>query len=88
MFGRALVGALNLSWPGLESAKAFADAGDLGAACDAVASYYAHSNTSSWLRIGPVTPGTGTVGGDTDAAVFNDTFTGFPSPSGPVKMLR
>ncbi len=86
--GAAVVQAVNLSWPGLEAARAAASSGDLGAACSAVAAYYSNGNSSAWLRIGPVAPGTGVVGGETDAMVFKDLFTNFPSPAGYVKMPR
>ena len=50
--------------------------GDLETACEALASYYLHSNTSSWLRIGPVTPGTGREGKGSlvDNVVDDDVF--------------
>ena len=60
--GLAVMSALNLTYPGLEAVAAANAAGDLDAACEALASYYRASNTSSWLRIAPVAPGTGRVG--------------------------
>ena len=60
--GAAVMDALNLTFPGLEAVAAAAGRGDLDAACEALAAYYASSNTSSWLRIAPVAPGTGRVG--------------------------
>jgi len=86
--GAAFARAVNLSWPGLESAKAAAEAGDYATLCDDVAAYYRGGNTTSWLRTGSVSPSTRLVGGGVDAMVFNDTFTGFPSPAGPVRMPR
>jgi hypothetical protein len=74
--GSAVMGALNLSFPGLEAVAAAARANDLDAACEALAAYYAAANTSSWLRIGPVTPGTGRVGAgsNVDNAVDHDLY--------------
>ena len=37
--GAAVIGAVNLSWPGLGVVKAAADANQLGAACAALAAY-------------------------------------------------
>ena len=54
--------AVNLSYPGLEAVAAAATRGDLDSACEALAAYYAAANTSYWLRVGPVAPGTGRVG--------------------------
>ncbi len=72
--GRAVVAAVNLSFPGLDAVSAAAAAGDLNAACDALAAYYAAANTSAWLRRPPVAPGTGRVGGGTDQMVDSDYF--------------
>lgn len=60
--GLSVMSVLNLTYPGLESVAAFNAAGDLDSACEALASYYQTSNTSSWLRRGAVKPGTGRVG--------------------------
>ena len=60
--GRHVMAVLNLTFPGLEAVAAAEAAGDLGAACEALAAYYSQSNTSSWLRIAPVPPGSGRVG--------------------------
>jgi hypothetical protein len=86
--GRAVLAAMNTSHPGLEAAAESAKFGNLGAACEAVASYYMHGTSAPWLRIGPVRPGTGAVGGAVDMMVDSDTFQGFPSPAGPVKIPR
>lgn len=72
--GAAVVAALNLTYPGLEAVAAAASRGDLGGACDALAAYYAASNTTWWQRVPPVTPGSGMAGGAVDAIVLNDTF--------------
>jgi len=64
--GHAVISALNLSWPGMGAVAAAAHAGDLGGACEAIAAYYAAANTSQWLRIPPVAPGTGRAGGAAD----------------------
>jgi len=79
---------MNLSSPGLERAAAPAASGDLGQACHDVADFYRRGNSSAWLRIGPVTPGQRLAGGEVDQMVFNDTFYGFPSPRGPVRLRR
>ena len=60
--GAHVVAALNLTYPVLEAVAAAAARGDLDAACEALAQYYRTSNTSAWLRIPPVAPGTGRVG--------------------------
>eukprot|EP00039_Didymoeca_costata_P006259 m.88716 g.88716 ORF g.88716 m.88716 type:complete len:721 (-) comp13184_c0_seq1:32-2194(-) len=86
--GTAVVKSLNLSWPGLELAKQAVARGDLGDACEEIATYYRKSNGASWLRIPPVKPGNGLVGGSVDAMVFHDVFSGFPSPSRPCKIGR
>ncbi len=72
--GTAVVRALNLTYPGLEAVAAAASAGDLNTACEALASYYKTSNTSTWLRIPALAPGSGLAGGAADLIVFNDTF--------------
>lgn len=66
--------SLNLSFPGLAAVASAAERGDLDAACEELATYYATSNTSWWLRHAPVKPGTGMVGGVTDAMVLHDVF--------------
>jgi len=53
---------MNLSYPGLEAVAAAASVGDLNTACETLAEYYRNSNTSFWLRLPPVTPGSGRVG--------------------------
>ena len=87
--GNAVIRAINLSWPGLEPARDAAASGDLGAACQHISDYYRNANTSAWFR-SPTTPkpGSGLVGGNVDAMVFNDTFWGFPSPTHPCKIPR
>ena len=72
--GLHVVASLNLSFPGLESVSSAVAHGDLNAACEALAFYYQNSNSSYWLRHGPITPGTNLAGGEADAIVFNDTF--------------
>jgi hypothetical protein len=72
--GTTVIAALNLSYPGLEAVQGFAKQGDLNSACEALAEYYRSANTSWWNRVPPVTPGNGTVGGQTDAMVFHDIF--------------
>ena len=62
--GLSVVSSLSLSYPGLEAVAAAVAAGDLDGACEALSVYYQNSNTSSWLRVPPVTPGTGRVGPD------------------------
>jgi hypothetical protein len=74
--GLAVMNVLNLSYPGLEAVSAAEARGDLDAACEALAAYYATSNTSYWLRVPPVTPGTGRVGNgsEVDNAVDYDIY--------------
>jgi hypothetical protein len=74
--GAAVMDVLNLTFPGLEAVAAAAGRGDLDAACEALAAYYEASNTSSWLRVAPVAPGTGRVGPGSlvDNAVDNDIY--------------
>ena len=72
--GENVLAVLNLTYPGLELVAAAAAAGDLGGACEALSDYYKGSNTSYWLRHGPVAPGSSLAGGVADAIVFNDTF--------------
>ena len=86
--GQAVIAAMNLSTPGLRQAASAAASGDLGKACQAIADYYRQGKSSSWLRIGPVAPGTSRVGGATDAMVDHDIYQHFPSPAGPVKIPR
>jgi hypothetical protein len=68
--------AVNLTFPGLEAVASAQRSGDLDAACEALAAYYAAANTSYWLRIAPVTPGTGRVGNNSevDNVVDHDYF--------------
>jgi hypothetical protein len=72
--GLHVMAVLNLSYPGLEAVAAAERSGDLDGACEALAAYYAAANTSSWLRIPPVAPGTGRVGNGSlvDNAVDRD----------------
>ena len=72
--GAAVISVLNLTYPGLESVAQAAAAGDLPAACDALAAYYAASNTSSWLRRPLPPPSSARVGGGTDEEVFHDVY--------------
>lgn len=74
--GLAVMSVLNLTYPGLEAVAAANAAGDLDSACEALAAYYLTSNTSSWLRIPPVAPGTGRVGKGSlvDNAVDKDLY--------------
>ena len=60
--GLHVMSVLNLTYPGLEAVSAEYAAGNLDAACEALATYYRVANTSSWLRIPPVSPGTGRIG--------------------------
>lgn len=73
IIGTAVVSVLNLSWPGLQNVRAAVEAGDLNAACIHLASYYANSNTSNWLRLPPVKPGSGRAGGAADL-IMQDIF--------------
>ena len=73
--GRAIVAALNLSFPGLEAVAQAAKSNDLNAACDELAQYYRNSNTSAWLRLAnTVPPSSRRVGGRTDQMVDTDYF--------------
>ena len=72
--GRAVLAASTMSWPGLEDVAHQYAQGNLGAACAALASYYREGNSSAWLRIGPVTPGTKIAGGSADDLVLHDIF--------------
>ena len=71
--GHAVIAAINLSWPGLEAVASAATAGDLGTACEALATYYTNANTAAWLRL-PAAPRQSArkVGGEADAAVDHD----------------
>jgi hypothetical protein len=69
--GRAVIAAMNLSFPGLEPVAKAAAAGAFGDACDALASYYETCSSGNWLRYPPVTPGTGRAGGAADLALKN-----------------
>ena len=72
--GRAIIAAMNLSYPGLEAVAAAAKAQQYGLACSLLAQYYMNCSSGNWLRIPPVTPGTGRAGGQADAAL-EDIFT-------------
>jgi hypothetical protein len=74
--GQAVLSVMNLSYPGLEQVAKAESAGDLDGACEALAAYYQDSNTSFWLRIPPVPPGTGRVGkgSEVDNAVDYDIY--------------
>lgn len=72
--GVAVISSLNLSYPGLSAVAAAADKQDYGTACEALATYYADSNTSAWLRRPSPPPSTQRVGGSVDDAVFHDIF--------------
>ena len=74
--GSAVIDVLNLTYPGLSAVKAAVERSDMDAACEALAAYYVSSNTSSWLRIPPVTPGTARVGNGSyvDDAVDYDIY--------------
>ena len=76
VIGLQVMAAVNLSYPGLEAVAAAQRSGDLDAACEALAAYYAAANTSSWLRMAPVAPGTGRVGNgsEVDNVVDRDYF--------------
>ena len=67
--GRAVVAAVNLTRPGLEAAAAAAAAGKLGLACRSIANFYRSGNSTPWLRLPAVTPGTALVGGSIDEMV-------------------
>lgn len=74
--GLAVMNVLNLTYAGLEAVASAAGSGDLDTACEALAAYYASSNSSYWLRIPPVKPGTGRVGNGSlvDNAVDYDIY--------------
>ena len=76
VIGQQVMAAVNLSYPGLEAVAAAQRSGDLDAACEALATYYTVANTSSWLRMAAVTPGTGRVGNNSevDNAVDRDYY--------------
>ena len=73
--GAAVIGAVNLSWPGLGAVKAAADANQLGAACAALAAYFRDGNSSRWLRL-PASPHPShrRAGGAADDLVDRDVF--------------
>lgn len=74
--GQAVINAVNLSWPGLEAVQSAAASGKLGAACEALAKYYANGNTATWLRMASTpAPSTRAAGGQADAAVDHDIWT-------------
>eukprot|EP01051_Picozoa_sp_SAG22_P022132 SAG22_NODE_5182_length_1068_cov_1.867905_2_plen_206_part_00 len=66
--------ALNLSYPGLEAVQAAVAAGDRGAACNALAAYYAAPKHAPWLRHAAPAVGTALAGGAVDATMLNDTY--------------
>ena len=72
--GASVIKSVNLTYPGLSAVAAAAAAEDFDTACEALAAYYVTSNTSSWLRVPPVVPGTGMAGGDADDLVLRDIF--------------
>lgn len=72
--GAAIISVLNLTFPGLEAVAAAAKTSDYPTACEALAAYYATSNSSAWLRRPLPPPSTRRVGGATDAVVFNDYY--------------
>ena len=65
---------LNLSYPGLEAAKAALASGDQATACKAVAAYYSGAKTAAWLRHASPPAGTALAGGAVDEVVLNDTY--------------
>jgi len=72
--GAHVVSVLNLTFPGLGAVAAAAGRGDLGAACDALAGYYAAANTSAWLRRPLPPPSSRRVGGAVDDVVYRDVY--------------
>lgn len=72
--GMSVAASLNLTYPGLEKVAAAVKSGDFNGACEELATYYATSNTSWWLRVPPVTPGTGLAGGVVDEMVRAGAF--------------
>ena len=72
--GTHVISVLNLTYPGLEKVKASVNAGDLNAACEALADYYKTANTSSSYRHPSPPPGNSTAGGVVDEMVFKDIF--------------
>ena len=72
--GAHVVSVVNLTYPGLQDVAAAAARGDLGAACEALAEYYAGANSSAWLRRPLPPPSARRVGGAVDAVVFNDIY--------------
>ena len=49
--GRAVVQAVNLSFPGMGAVREASSARNFGAACEALAKYYRDGNSSRWLRL-------------------------------------
>lgn len=78
--GRAVISAVNLSWPGLAAVLEASERGDLAGACSALVDYYLQGNSSAWLRRQPpaVTGRQRRVGTDIDLVVDHDiySFTG------------
>lgn len=65
-----VLGAVNLTYPGLEGAAAAAAAGDANTACELIATYYrSNSSSGSWLRVKAPTPSTRRAGGRADQAL-------------------
>jgi len=69
-----VLSVLNLTQPALATVTAAAARGDMDAACEALAAYYASSATAAWWRRPAPAPSSRLVGGVTDEMVFNDTF--------------
>lgn len=67
--GRSVMAAMNLSFPGLEQVAEAARQLQFGQACELLVAYYMTCASGSWLRVPPVTPGTGRAGGEADEAL-------------------
>ena len=72
--GKSILGAMNLSYPGLEAVSSAASHRNYNLACEALVEYYKTSNSSSKLRRKIVTPGTKRIGGAIDAMVEHDIY--------------
>ena len=73
--GQAVIGALNLSWPGLAGVASAAGRGDLQVACEALAAYYRNSSSGAWVRLRqPPAPSDRRAGGNADDLVDRDIF--------------
>jgi len=66
LVGNAVLNAVNLSWPGMDSVRKAVSEGHPGEACARLAAYYSKGKSAAWLRIPPVAPGTGKAGGSAD----------------------